>query len=205
VAAKDDAGFETINFCLPACIPRADLNPCKKMGHPGLACDPVSILLNDVSEVCLFPACNKDADCGNKNPMDPDSTCHLPSGLCRTRGSPQGVIGGACQVSADCGEYQYCFPEQTVDGEVIAEDGYCTLFGCKYYDGAEPPFWQCPVGSECFLIEGLSLCLATGCDHTAENPVDGCRDTASDGQYDCIKPGNDLPAVCWLDIKGGRK
>jgi hypothetical protein len=197
-----DAGVSTINACLPTCVPDASSNPCKAMGHSGLSCDPGSILLNDNREVCLFPACFKDTQCGNQNPTNPDAICHVPSGLCQTKGSSTGKIGGACQVSADCGERQYCFPEQTVKGQTMAKGGYCTLIGCKYGSSAAP-HWQCPQASGCYLMgsaKAVSFCLAEGCDTAAGWDKDGCRDGTSEveGQYDCHPLSKN--GVCWLDI-----
>jgi hypothetical protein len=200
--AGGDAGVSAINTCLPTCVPDASSNPCKAMGHSGLACDPASILLNDNREVCLFPACFKDLHCGNKHPITPDATCLVASGLCQTKGTASGKIGGPCQVSADCGEHQYCFPEQSVQGQTVAKDGYCTLIGCKY-GSSTAQHWQCPQGSACFLMgsaKAVSFCLTEGCDTSAEWAKDGCRDGASElkGQYDCHALGTS--GVCWLDL-----
>lgn len=186
------------NYCLPLCSIKANqkkrTNPCLRF-HKGLACDPVSLIYNDHSEVCLFPRCMKDADCGNKDPLKPDSWCDLDTGLCFPVGKAKAQVGSPCKVSADCGKNQYCYPERkTSGGKVMVEGGYCTVVGCSY--GAP---WTCPTGSRCFSmgsLNALSLCLALGCKADDPPAKDQCRDEASPGQYDCIYL--DKNQVCWL-------
>jgi hypothetical protein len=194
------------NFCLQSCEPAVDENPCEKLGHAGLTCHPATIVLNDHTEVCLYPACSKDTDCGNQDPINPDSTCLLPSGICLAKGSKNGVVGGPCKESKDCGPYQYCLLEQKdAGGELFLEGGYCTLIGCKYFNPDKPDdtvYWKCPAESKCFAMgsgQFVSFCLAVSCEPEQPTASDGCRDEASDGQYDCIMLGTEK--VCWVDIK----
>lgn len=187
-------------YCLPACTPSTQGNPCTKF-HALLACDPVSLLYNDHSAVCLFPRCVKDSDCGNKSSINPDATCHTPTGVCMTKGSPNAKIGDPCKSDKDCGNWQNCYPQRkTSTGKTVVEGGYCTVVGCHL--GAP---WACPAGSKCFSmgpLNTLSLCLATGCQATKPNNLDGCRDEATANQYDCIYL--DKTEVCWLDPKAGK-
>ena len=186
------------NFCLPKCDIKTNekprTNPCLRF-HKGLACDPVSLTYNDHSEVCLFPRCTKDTDCGNKDPLKPDSWCDQETGLCFPVGKAKAGVGAPCKVSSDCGKNQYCYPERkSSGGKVLVEGGYCTVVGCAY--GAP---WTCPSGSKCFSmgsLNALSLCLALGCNADDPPAKDNCRDEASAGQYDCIYL--DKYQVCWL-------
>ena len=191
------------NYCLPKCsistkTPRT--NPCLKF-HQGLACDPVSLTYNDHSEVCLFPRCNKDADCDNKDPWNLDSKCDVDLGLCFPVGKKGAQVGDPCKVSTDCGKNQFCYPERkSKSGKVAVEGGYCTVVGCAY--GAP---WTCDSNSKCFSmgsLNALSLCLALGCKADSPPEKDGCRDNASKGQYDCIHL--DKYQVCWLAPQGAK-
>lgn len=181
-------------FCLPICKPDPKSNPCTKF-HKEVACDPVSLLYNGHSAVCLFPRCEKDPDCGNKNPFSPDSTCHKASGTCLVRGKSGAKVGDPCLVDTDCGTGQNCYPEQKdKTGKKVVEGGYCSVIGCAL--GAP---WQCPASSQCFSMGpagALSLCLATGCSVSKPDDQDGCRDKATPGQYDCYYISK--APVCWL-------
>jgi hypothetical protein len=200
---------EVKTFCLDRCEPAVDKNPCSSK-HAGLTCHPASVVLNDHTEVCLYPACEKDSDCGNMDPINPDSICLEKSGMCLSRGDPAGKIGDPCKTSLDCGPHQYCLLEQTDGSGTLFEDGYCTLVGCKYNDKfSDPkmPYWQCPPESKCFFMgsgQFISFCLAVNCDPSQPDDKDGCRDQASPGQYDCIELGKEK--VCWIDVKssGGK-
>jgi len=192
------------NYCLPKCSIKSNekprTNPCLRF-HKGLACDPVSLTYNDYSEVCLFPRCEKDTDCGNKDPLKPDSWCDKETGLCFPVGNTKAKVGSPCKVSADCGKNQYCYPERkNSKGKVMVEGGYCTVVGCAY---GTP--WTCPTGSKCFSmgsLNTLSLCLALGCKADSPPAKDNCRDEASAGQYDCIYL--DKYQVCWLAPQKGK-
>jgi len=181
-------------FCLPVCKPDPKGNPCSKF-HSGLACDPVSLLYNGHSAVCLFPRCEKDMDCGNKNPISPDSTCHKATGTCLVRGKTGAKVGDPCSTDTDCGVGQNCYPEQKeASGKTRVEGGYCTVVGCSLGDP-----WKCPANSKCFSMGpagALSLCLATGCTVNKPDASDGCRDKATAGQYDCYYISK--TPVCWL-------
>ncbi len=196
VPVSDDQG-ETINmtYCLPKCMPEANRNPCTEMGFEGLACDPLSILLNGHSEVCLFPVCKTHEDCGNKNPTNPNALCVKETGTCEIRGEEGIPVGSPCTISTDCGPAQFCFAEFSDEqGQVFAEGGYCTKIGCAY---GGP--WTCPEESKCFsMANAMSLCLVMGCNSTEPPDSNGCRDEATTGQYSCIKLGAD--EVCWLDL-----
>lgn len=189
----------TVNLCLPTCTPSPDSNSCAAViGHAGLACDPASIFYTGHSEVCLFAACERDSDCGNGNPVSPDSVCHKASATCGVLGAKNGTIGAPCSVSADCGPDQFCYPEQTLpSGKTIAEGGYCTLVGCKYAK-SYGSLWSCPGGSKCFMMgsgHAVSFCLAVGCDSSQPAAKDNCRDEAKDPtQYQCID------SVCWIAV-----
>ncbi len=182
------------NFCLPRCKPDPKSNPCTKF-HKELSCDPVSLLYNGHTAVCLFPRCDKDYDCGNKNPLSPDSTCHKATGTCLARGKTGAKVGDPCKVDNDCGKAQNCYPEQKNSaGKKVVEDGYCTVVGCALGDP-----WACPAGSKCFSMGpagALSLCLATGCSVSKPESQDGCRDKATAGQYDCYYISK--TPVCWI-------
>ena len=193
---------ELKTFCLPSCSPSMTTNPCT---HKGVTCHPASIVFNDHTEVCLFPACKVDADCGNKDPLNPDSLCLAASGICLSRGSTKGRVGDPCTKSKDCGPYQYCLLEQKdASGKTLLQGGYCTVVGCKYFDDQDPQtkYWQCPSESTCFYMgsgQFVSFCLATNCDPNAPDVSDGCRDQAAAGQYDCIQLGAEK--ACWITVK----
>lgn len=200
------SGTET--FCLQKCTPQPDSNPCAAT-HAGLTCHPASIVLNWHTEVCVYPACSADQDCGNKDPLKPDSVCLVKSGTCLVKGDPQAKVGDPCTKSSDCGPYQSCLAEQKESsGTIKLEGGYCTKIGCKYGDPqTSPDYWGCPPDSECFYMgsgQFVTFCLATTCDPTKPDDSDGCRDQASAGQYDCIElgtTGSDKVNVCWLNLK----
>ena len=178
-------------YCLPQCSPSTSSNPSSKF-HSGLSCDPISILYNDHSEVCLLPGCTQDTDCWKAMK---DSYCHKTTGTCFTNGKSGVKVGDPCKSSSDCGPNQYCYPQRKdSQGKVMVEGGYCTMVGCKYL---KP--WDCPAGSQCFSmgsLNALSLCLALGCSADKPPATDGCRDETSAGQYDCIHL--DKYQVCWL-------
>jgi hypothetical protein len=192
-------------YCLPECTPSTITNPCKRF-HTGpykdkstpLSCDPASIIYNDHSEVCLLPGCSDDTDCW-KNFVERDQTCHKATGICQTKGQAGVLVGSPCKVSSDCGPAQFCYPERRdKSGRTLVEGGYCTVVGCGYAD-ERTTIWDCPSGSKCFSmgsLSTLSMCLATGCSPDKPPESDGCRDTATPGQYDCIYI--DKVAVCWL-------
>jgi len=196
-------------FCLLGCVPSFDSNdsnPCAtgSPSHAGVACHPASVVLNDHAEVCLFPACKTDADCGNKDLLNPDSICMKGSGICLSRGNQQALIGGPCTGSQHCGPHQYCLLEQKdAGGKVVMQGGYCTLVGCKYYEdnNSKTDYWRCPSGSKCFYMgsgQFVSFCLATECDPGAPDEADSCRDEADLGQYDCIQLGAEK--ACWTKV-----
>ncbi|MCK5797991.1 MAG: hypothetical protein KAI47_12435 [Deltaproteobacteria bacterium] len=180
------------NFCFVDCTVSATENSCRAV-HPDLACDPSTILFTGHSEVCATPACRQAGDCGTGNPLDPKATCDTVTGLCFVKGEAGASVGDPCKVSTDCGEDQFCYTgggslQNTVVG------GYCTKLGCSH--GGR---WSCPPGSGCFQLgsaHSVSICLATGCDLTAELQEDGCRDEDTSGAYDCLKSGTQ--AVCWV-------
>lgn len=182
------------NYCLPKCTPSEGKNSCAGLVSAPLACDPVSLLQNGWSEVCMLPACKVDSDCGNRNPIDPDSTCDVTTGTCRVRGVTGVKIGSPCRTSTECGPGQFCYAERKDPaGKTIAEGGYCTVIGCSYGDP-----WTCPTGSACVVLgvaKAFSYCLATGCSDTAPAASDGCRDEASPGQYACVTQAKGS-AVC---------
>lgn len=181
-------------FCLPSCTPSATQNSCAVF-HPQVACDPVSVLYNDHSAVCLVPACSKDTDCPAVHPLHPEATCHQGSQTCLPKGKAAGKVGSPCVTNADCGNGQFCYPQRrSKSGKVTVEGGYCTVLGCAH--GAP---WTCPSGAKCFTIgsgTAMSMCLATGCQAGKPDASDGCRDEASPGQYDCLYL--DKTQVCWL-------
>jgi hypothetical protein len=178
-------------FCLPKCEPKPDANPCVGVVGARLACDPVSLLQNGWSEVCMLPACESDAECGNRNPISPDSTCDPATGTCQARGNAGVKIGAKCKTSADCGPKQFCYAERKDrDGKPMVEGGYCTIVGCGY---GGP--WACPADSKCVsMAKTFTMCLATGCVLAAPPGKDGCRDGTAAGQYKCIP--QDTTSVC---------
>lgn len=186
-------------FCLPKCqisTKKPRTNPCAKF-HKSLTCDPVSLLYNDHSEVCLFAACQKDADCAGYHPLNPDYRCDKEVGICFPLGKKGVKVGAPCKKSTDCGSGQFCYPETKTSYGTVVEGGYCTVVGCSFGDP-----WVCPSGSKCFTmgtIHTLSLCLALGCQADKPPASDGCRDKASAGQYDCFYL--DQHQVCWVAPK----
>jgi hypothetical protein len=184
-------------YCLPACTPDPSRNDCQFKDaelSKKLACDPLSLLLNDHAEVCMFPACTKSSDCGNRNPLDPDATCDLTTGTCQVIGKLDVKVGAPCKLSTDCGAGQHCYPERKdAAGKVQIEGGYCTIVGCRYGG-----LWTCPAESKCFTIGStgatVSLCLATGCKLS-----ESCRPGTAAGQYACTLLAGEN--VCWIDVK----
>jgi hypothetical protein len=176
--------------CLPRCTPSSTENPCQKYAS-GLSCDPLSILLTGHTEICILPSCAQDKDCGNRSDFNPDSTCHLVTGVCFSRGTPGVPIGAPCQLASDCGPKQVCY-KKTAEGAIPG--GYCTIIGCD--NGG---LWQCPEMSACFGIgsaQSVNICLRTGCDPNAPDATDGCRDETSAGAYECVASGDD--SLCWI-------
>jgi hypothetical protein len=208
--AARDGGPGSATFCLPKCVPSPNGNSCASI-NPALACDPLSLLQNGHSEVCMVPACTSDLECGNKDWRHPDQFCETVTGMCHTLGTVNGKVGSPCKKSAECGESQYCYPEsKDSSGKVVVEGGYCTIIGCKYGEKSPTPCppgarcpWRCPSGSKCVVLGAamaFSLCLATGCQAGVEPKSDGCRDEASAAQYACTAQDGDW--VCWLDPLG---
>ncbi len=183
------------SYCLPKCTPSASKNACAGLVDAKLTCDPISLLQNGWSEVCMLPACTGDAECGNRNPLNPDSKCDPTTGTCRVRGVDGVKVGSRCKTSTECGPGQFCYAEhKDASGKTIAEGGYCTVIGCSY---GGP--WSCPTGSACVVLgsaKAFSYCLATGCSDTAPAASDGCRDEAAPEQYKCVPQAKGSPSVC---------
>jgi hypothetical protein len=201
--AASDGGPSSKTFCLPQCRPDPEGNSCADLDpakiNTRLACDPMTFFLNDYSEVCLFPACTRDVDCDDKDPLHPQYSCDLKTGTCRVKGTPGVKVGSPCKTSTACGPGQFCYPEhKDKSDKVVAEGGYCTIVGCKF---GGP--WSCPEESKCFGLGSasvsVSFCLAVGCKASSPPESDGCRDEASAGQYACTVQDKD--EVCWLDLK----
>jgi len=189
-----DGGYQLMHFCLPSCTAKAGSNACAAVNKT-LTCDPLTILQNGTSEVCLLSACKNDLECGSKGPLDPNATCDVPTGTCHTKGTGGVKVGSPCKVSSECGPGQFCYPEQKdpKTGKTLVAGGYCTIVGCVHLGP-----WACPAGSECFALgsaKSVSLCLATGCD-AAKND---CRPEAPSGQYACTKQADSV-TVCWIDM-----
>ncbi|MFH1131026.1 MAG: hypothetical protein V1754_06805 [Pseudomonadota bacterium] len=195
-------GEEEISVCVPTCKPSSVENPCAKFGSQ-LSCDPRSIFLTGYAEVCLFPACVNDSDCPGASVLDPGAAdCDQEIGVCFTNGTPGGDISSPCLVSKDCGKGQVCFRAQSTfnaqnasqQGTPDVVGGYCTIVGCSYGG-----LWECPSNSSCFYIgstQDISLCLAIGCDASAPEEKDGCRDETPGGPYSCLSV--EKQSVCWL-------
>ena len=192
--AGDNGSIEDKNFCLPKCVPSSTENPCAST-NSGLACSPVSVLLTGYTEVCVVPACKKDADCGSGGDLNPNATCETSIGVCFGKGLQNVPVGALCSASNQCGPGQFCYQHSnSATGKTVA--GYCTVLGCVHGG-----LWQCEGQSGCYSFgatNALSLCLATGCDDKAPPDSDGCRDDPADDNYRCYRIGE--KSVCWLNL-----
>jgi uncharacterized protein (TIGR02145 family) len=125
---------------------------------------------------CTGRDCGPDPDCQTSCGTCQTGTCNA-SGVCEQT-QPKSGAAGPCLVDDDCGEVvSYggtgSSPERTVVPQVCRSEtqygfpgGLCTMLNCVYNVRRDP----CPDGTECFMVNGESVCL-TQCDDPS-----GCRE-----------------------------